>query len=123
MEEALLLLNQHHPVVLAKTTWVHCVQTQVAAGCARMEEALLLLNDGGAPLLAPALQQDIQESLHDLKPQCVLDHLKVATALLCSAMHTSSAVLLHECFLMISRMISRECFTTLLLTTVPRWAH
>ena len=42
-----------------------------------MEEALLLLNDGGAPLLAPALQQEIQESLHDLKPQCVLDHLKV----------------------------------------------
>ncbi|KAL3148377.1 hypothetical protein ABBQ38_013833 [Trebouxia sp. C0009 RCD-2024] len=54
---------------------------QVAAGCARMEEALLLLNDGGAPPLAPALQQEIQESLHDLKPQCVLDHLKLPLAL------------------------------------------
>ena len=58
-------------------TFVHCFPLQVAAGCARMEEAVLLLNDGGAPPLAPALQQDIQESLHDLKPQCVLDHLKV----------------------------------------------
>lgn len=47
-----------------------------------MEEALLLLNDGGAPVLAPALQQEIQESLHDLKPQCVLDHLKVPCCLL-----------------------------------------
>lgn len=43
-----------------------------------MEEALLLLHDGGAPPLAPALQQEIRDSLHDLKPQCVLDHLKVA---------------------------------------------
>ncbi len=42
-----------------------------------MEEALVLLNDGGAPPLAPALQQEIKESLQDLKPQCVLDHLKV----------------------------------------------
>ena len=50
---------------------------QVSAGCAHMEEALLLLHDGGAPPLAPALQQEILDSLHDLKPQCVLDHLKV----------------------------------------------
>ena len=57
-----------------------------------MEEALLLLNDGGAPVLAPALQQDIQESLHDLKPQCVLDHLKVPAILLCSALHMYSPV-------------------------------
>lgn len=60
-----------------------CFTLQVAAGCARMEEALLLLNDGGAPLLAPALQQEIQESLQDLKPQCVLDHLKVLATMLC----------------------------------------
>lgn len=50
---------------------------QVSAGCARMEEALLLLSDGGAPPLAPALQHEIRESLQTLKPQCVLDHLKV----------------------------------------------
>ena len=84
-----------------------------------MEEALLLLNDGGAPLLAPALQQDIQESLHDLKPQCVLDHLKVSATLLSSAMQQHSAVALHECFL----MTIQKCFATLLLTTVPPWEH
>lgn len=50
---------------------------QVSAGCARMEEALVLLNDGGAPPLAPALQQEIHDSLQDLRPQCILDHLKV----------------------------------------------
>ena len=87
---------------------------QVAAGCARMEEAMLLLNDGGAPLLAPALQQEIQESLHDLKPQCVLDHLKVPATLLCSAVHVPSAVFWHECFV----LTSHECF----ITTTPHWA-
>ncbi|DBB13664.1 TPA: hypothetical protein ACH3X3_000683 [Trebouxia sp. C0006] len=54
---------------------------QVSAGCARMEEALMLLNDGGAPPLAPALQQEIHDSLQDLRPQCILDHLKLSLAL------------------------------------------
>ena len=64
-------------MIIGKLCQTH---VQVAAGCARMEEALVLLNDGGAPPLAPALQQEIQDSLQDLQPQCVLDHLKVITA-------------------------------------------
>lgn len=41
----------------------------------------MLLNDGGAPPLAPALQQEIHDSLQDLRPQCILDHLKVSYSL------------------------------------------
>lgn len=43
-----------------------------------MEEALTLLSDGGSPPLAPALQQEIQESLQQLRPQVILDHIKVS---------------------------------------------
>ena len=42
-----------------------------------MEEALALLSDGGTPPLAPGLQQEIQESLQQLRPQVILDHIKV----------------------------------------------
>lgn len=42
-----------------------------------MEEALALLSDGGTPPLAPGLQQEIQESLQQLRPQVNLDHIKV----------------------------------------------
>ena len=42
-----------------------------------MEEALALLSDGGTPPLAPGLQHEIQESLQQLRPQVILDHIKV----------------------------------------------
>ena len=42
-----------------------------------MEEALALLSDGGTPPLAPGLQQEITESLQQLRPQVILDHVKV----------------------------------------------
>ena len=42
-----------------------------------MEEALALLSDGGTPSLAPGLQQEITESLQQLQPQVILDHVKV----------------------------------------------
>lgn len=50
-----------------------------------MEEALVLLSDGGSPPLAPALQEEIQESLPQLRPQVILDHIKVST---CTAQST-----------------------------------
>lgn len=42
-----------------------------------MEEALALLSDGGTPPLAPGLQQEITESLQQLRPRVILDHVKV----------------------------------------------
>lgn len=67
-----------------------------------MEEALVLLSDGGAPPLAPALQEEIQASLQDLRPQCILDHLKVSlftflTAATCFAVCQAEYTLLHPC--------------------------
>ena len=67
---------RHRGVLLIKKPGL--ANPQVSAGCARMEEALVLLSDGGAPPLAPALQEEIQASLQELRPQCILDHLKVS---------------------------------------------
>eukprot|EP00891_Asterochloris_glomerata_P007485 jgi/Astpho2/7485/Aster-x1440 len=53
---------------------------QTTAGCARLEEALSTLRDGGSPALAPTLQADIRQSLQELRPHCVLDQLKLPLA-------------------------------------------
>lgn len=42
-----------------------------------MQAAKVLLEDGGSPPLAPHLIHDIENYLVDMKPHCVLNHLKV----------------------------------------------
>ena len=55
------------------------LQGRVSVGCAQMEEALQLLQDGGSPPLAPVLAAEIQEALEELKPAYVLDQLQVCS--------------------------------------------
>lgn len=50
---------------------------QVGLGCAHLEEALGLLEEAGFPPGMSKLASEIQEGLRELKPHCVLEHLKV----------------------------------------------
>jgi hypothetical protein len=53
--------------------------SQVRVGCARLEEALALLKDAGAPPLAPTLESEIGAALNELRPACVLEQLKASS--------------------------------------------
>ncbi|CAD7702251.1 unnamed protein product [Ostreobium quekettii] len=50
---------------------------KVSTACARMEEALQFLENGGSPSLAPELANEIQQALEKYVPQCVLGQLKL----------------------------------------------
>ncbi|KAK9818230.1 hypothetical protein WJX72_009142 [[Myrmecia] bisecta] len=75
--------------ILLSMALAHCgtaseafgAKDQVSVGCARMEEALAVLRDAGSPPLAPVLAAEIEESLQELKPHCVLDQLKLPLGL------------------------------------------
>lgn len=47
-------------------------------GCAHLEEALSLLEEAGMTPGSSKLATEIQKGLQDLKPHCLLEHLKVA---------------------------------------------
>eukprot|EP00803_Ostreobium_quekettii_P007509 evm.model.scf_1973.1 EVM.evm.TU.scf_1973.1 scf_1973:18423-26966(+) len=51
--------------------------SEVSTACARMEEALQYLEEGGNPALAPELANEIQDALEKYVPQCVLDQLRL----------------------------------------------
>lgn len=69
--------------------------TQVAAGCAHLQEANHLLRDAGHPPLSPVLEQEIEQALEKYKPACTLEHLKVPAAAVkplcvtCMSLHLS----------------------------------
>ena len=59
------------------------VGVQIGLGCAHLEEALTLLEDAGFSPGMSKLASEIQEGLRELKPHCVLEHLKVCSLLVC----------------------------------------
>lgn len=50
---------------------------QVGLGCAHLEEALALLEKAGFVPGMSKLASEIQDGLRELKPHCVIEHLKV----------------------------------------------
>lgn len=64
---------------------------KVGLGSAHLEEALCLLKDAGQPPVSPILEQEIQEALVDFKPDCTLEHLKVAIAAGSQATHNPAS--------------------------------
>jgi hypothetical protein len=48
-------------------------------GCAHLEEALALLEEAGLAGGMSKLATEIQEGLRQLKPDCLIEHLKVNT--------------------------------------------
>ena len=64
---------------------------KVALGSAHLEEALCLLKDAGQPPVSPILEQEIQEALVDFKPDCTLEHLKVAICSGSAAVHNTAS--------------------------------
>ena len=67
--------------------WIHILSnslwTQIGLGCAHLEEALTLLEEAGFSPGMSKLASEIQEGLRELKPHCVLEHLKVCSLLVC----------------------------------------
>jgi len=55
--------------------WVVC--GQIRLGCAHLEEALALLDQAGLTGGMSKLAVEIQEGLRQLKPDCLIEHLKV----------------------------------------------
>ena len=62
-------------------------------GCAHLEEALALLEEARLSNGSSKLTSEIQEGLRQLKPDCVIEHLKVGIlALNASLDHTKTPV-------------------------------
>ena len=61
-------------------TLISCCCMQVGLGCARLEEALGLLEEGGGAALAPKLAAELRNGLRGLKPRAVLERLKVSSS-------------------------------------------
>ena len=57
------------------------VTWQVRLGCAHLEEALALLEEARLSNGSSKLTSEIHEGLRQLKPDCVIEHLKVHLSL------------------------------------------
>eukprot|EP00884_Botryococcus_braunii_P003125 jgi/Botrbrau1/12813/Bobra.20_1s0004.1 len=69
---------------------------EVRIGCARLEEALALLRDGGNPPLAPGLEADIMGALRELRAACVLEQLKLSLSLPNAPVRAQAVAVLKE---------------------------